>query len=270
MALRSSLTLSPGSFIAKIHARLRTDLFVFCESEANLGGRKVPTHLHTSSHFLLIVGGNYITEARNQSGVCGPGTLIFTPMGTAHCDRFQQAGGRFLTITPEPEIASQLDGALPVSLVVQDVRAQALASAAAVQIRGNSATAMVVEGLALELLGRLTRPLADSRHTPSWLLEARDMVADCCTSEFSIRKLAEHAGVHPVHLARAFRRHFFISPMEYLRHCRIQRARGLLRKTSLPLVDVASEVGFSDQSHFANAFKRETGMTPGFYRKLDS
>ena len=217
---------------------------------------------------MLILGGNYITEARNRSGVCGPGSLIFTPTGTAHRDRFQQAGGRFLTITPEPETAHLLDGALPVPLVVQDAEARALASAVALRMRGYSATAMVIEGLALELVARLTRPHAESRHAPSWLLEARNMVADCCTSDFSIRKLADHAGVHPVHLARAFRRHFFISPVEYLRRCRIQRARLLLRKTSLPLVDVAGEVGFSDQSHFANAFRRETGMTPGFYRKF--
>lgn len=241
---------------------------MFCEAEANLGGRRVPPHIHTSSHFLLILRGNYITEARNQSGICGPGTLIFTPMGTAHCDRFQQAGGRFLTITPEPETACQLDRALPVSLVVQDAEARALASAAALRMRENSST--VVEGLALELLGRLTRPHAEGRHAPPWLLEARNMVADCCTGDFSIRKLAESAGVHPVHLARVFRRHFFISPAEYLRRCRVQRARLLLRKTSLPLVEVGLEVGFSDQSHFATAFKRETGMTPGLFRRLHS
>src|SRR5207253_2480823 len=72
-----------------------------------------------------------------------------------------------------------------------------------------------------------------------------------------------------LHLARAFRRYFHVSPSEYISRCRIWRARELLATSRLALADIAIEVGFSDQSHLTNAFRRETAMTPAAYRRLD-
>ena len=47
---------------------------------------------------------------------------------------------------------------------------------------------------------------------------------------------------------------------------RVSYAKRLL-KQGVPLKEVAIETGFSDQSHFANRFKRVVGVTPGFYIK---
>jgi AraC-like DNA-binding protein len=37
--------------------------------------------------------------------------------------------------------------------------------------------------------------------------------------------------------------------------------------SNAPLVAVALEAGFADQSHFTRAFKRHTGLAPGRYRR---
>jgi len=50
--------------------------------------------------------------------------------------------------------------------------------------------------------------------------------------------------------------------------CRICRARELLVTSALDLVEIAMEMGFSDQSHLTHAFRRETAMTPAAYRRL--
>ncbi len=44
-------------------------------------------------------------------------------------------------------------------------------------------------------------------------------------------------------------------------------ARAMLARGSEGLGEVALECGFYDQSQFGWIFKRETGMTPGEYRK---
>ena len=48
---------------------------------------------------------------------------------------------------------------------------------------------------------------------------------------------------------------------------RIQKAIELLRSSSLPLIDVAIEVGFNNRQSFFNAFKKYTGVSPNEYRR---
>jgi len=43
--------------------------------------------------------------------------------------------------------------------------------------------------------------------------------------------------------------------------------RRLLRETKMSIVDVALEVGYATPSHFAQLFRRETGLSPSDYRR---
>jgi AraC family transcriptional regulator len=48
---------------------------------------------------------------------------------------------------------------------------------------------------------------------------------------------------------------------------RINRARQLLRETKKSVIEVALDVGYTNPSHFAQIFRRETGLTPSKYRR---
>jgi len=48
---------------------------------------------------------------------------------------------------------------------------------------------------------------------------------------------------------------------------RINRARQLLRETKKSVIEVALDVGYTNPSHFAQIFRRETGLTPSEYRR---
>ncbi len=58
-----------------------------------------------------------------------------------------------------------------------------------------------------------------------------------------------------------------MSPVDFLRHVRIQRAEELIKKSSYPVSQIAYSVGFSDPKYFSKCFKKETGMTPSEYRE---
>ncbi len=264
------MTLAPGCFFDSTRISLRTESFLCAESQVTFSGRRVPPHLHTSSHFLYLISGKYRTQIRGQKVSCGPGTLMFVPTGTKHRDRFQNAGGRFITVTPHPELACRVDAVFPAPVFLENAEARDCVIRARELLRsGDGMAAMMAETVGLELVASLTPAFEnEGRHLPSWLLRAKELISDCCTDRISVHSIAQAVAVHPIHLARTFRRHFFLSPAEYLRQCRINKARQLLLCSSRPLAEVAGDVGFSDQSHFTNAFKRCTGMTPAYYRGL--
>ena len=72
--------------------------------------------------------------------------------------------------------------------------------------------------------------------------------------------------MHPVHLARVFRRHHGCSMGEYARRLRVERAAEALTSTGLPIGRIAHRTGFADHSHLSRTFRRMTGESPSEYR----
>jgi AraC family transcriptional regulator len=94
----------------------------------------------------------------------------------------------------------------------------------------------------------------------------REQLHDDSATALRLHVIAQRAGVHPVHLTRAFRQCFGCSPGDYVRQRRIDRACVALTESDRSITTIALDAGFSSPSHFATAFRRATGMTPRDYR----
>lgn len=94
-----------------------------------------------------------------------------------------------------------------------------------------------------------------------------DYLAAHAQEQVSLDTLSEVAGLSKYHLLRAFTKETGITPYRYLETIRIDQAKALLKQGVSP-AEAALSVGFSDQSHFSNAFKRFIGLTPGQYRRV--
>jgi AraC family transcriptional regulator len=269
------LTLAAGAFFGDTCQSIRTPSFHFAELDATVPEREVPRHRHEAPHFVLVLRGIYSTEARGQDGLCSSSTLIFNPAGTTHRDCFRSRDGKFLSLSSGVDGSKLLDRASPVARIVAGGTMRSLAGALIREAierefrRHQRPSPVVLEGLGLELIGQLARleDRTESRWVPDWLLRAKEMIEDCAASEITIADLAATVAVHPVYLARAFRKHFGSSPGEYLRRRRLLRVQQLLGDTRLPLVEVALQCGFSDQSCMTHAFTGEFGIPPGQYRR---
>jgi AraC-like DNA-binding protein len=79
--------------------------------------------------------------------------------------------------------------------------------------------------------------------------------------------LSAVAGLSRSYFSHAFRRSLGRSPHAHIVRLRVDRAMTLMRDSDVPLSEIALAVGFSDQAHFSNTFRRATGMTPTQWRK---
>lgn len=86
--------------------------------------------------------------------------------------------------------------------------------------------------------------------------------------DLSLAEIAAVADLSQFHFARAFRRTTGLTPQQYVMHRRIERAKELLAKDDLPLVEISLRTGFKNQSHFTALFRKFTKLTPKTWREL--
>lgn len=81
-----------------------------------------------------------------------------------------------------------------------------------------------------------------------------------------LSEIAGRLGVHERRLARAFQKSMGMTLFDYLRLLRMQEAERLLTETSLSMVAISHEVGFSSPGNFSTAFREHTGLSPTIFR----
>lgn len=87
-------------------------------------------------------------------------------------------------------------------------------------------------------------------------------------TDLSLSNLASVVDLSQFHFARAFRKSTGQTTQQYLTLRRIERAKQLLAKADLPLVEVGLQTGFKNQSHFTTLFRKYTKFTPKTWREL--
>jgi AraC family transcriptional regulator len=153
--------------------------------------------------------------------------------------------------------------------------AESLANILAVHLLRNYA--QCANGQMLEACSIPDEAVADASHgdaagrsasQPRAVSDAVRLIQANYSRDLSLNDMAESVHLSPFHLARLFKQALGISPHQYLIQVRVNSARSLLSAGSgeRSLAEVASAVGFADQSHLTRHFKRITGVTPSQFR----
>lgn len=103
---------------------------------------------------------------------------------------------------------------------------------------------------------------------PEYLQDIRRSFDENYSHYYSLDMLEKKYNINKYRLAKEFTRYYGIAPISYLGGRRIEAAKGLLLSTNMKIHEIASQVGYENPTHFINAFKKQTGMTPLVYRKL--
>lgn len=203
-----------------------------------------------------------------------PPHVLYKPPDARPNLEFGHLGAKTLTVELDPARARELRSeGFPVDQ--EFAERSAMCGGLGVRIyrelrRRDKASALVLEGLTLELLGEAWRSRENhsGKSPPKWLAGVRNQIHEEFGRPLTLGCCARLAGIHPIHLARSFRSYFGSSFGRYLRRVRIEYASRRLLSREGALSEIALASGFSDQSHFCNAFKAATGHTPGEFRKF--
>lgn len=105
----------------------------------------------------------------------------------------------------------------------------------------------------------------DNYYTKAFRI-SREYLHENFLEKITLDNLANVSGLNKFQLIRLFNKTCGVSPHGYLMTLRINHAKKRLLK-DMSIAEVATEVGFYDQSHFSKTFKQYMGITPDYYRK---
>lgn len=95
-----------------------------------------------------------------------------------------------------------------------------------------------------------------------------DFIRSNCLKRISLEEIAGQVFLSKSYLSSIFKQETGISIIDYLNQARVAHSKKLLATTKMPLIDIANECCFGDQSYFSRVFKKYEGMAPKKYRDL--
>jgi AraC-like DNA-binding protein len=96
---------------------------------------------------------------------------------------------------------------------------------------------------------------------------AVDYIRTHIKEKIKIDDIAKTIGISRSYLAGSFKKELGMSPQEYMINLRLEQAASMLRKTSKPIHEIASDVGYDDSMAFSKSFKQKFDMSPKAFRE---
>lgn len=128
-----------------------------------------------------------------------------------------------------------------------------------------NAAARYVFHQALRPVGSLQSPgLAEpvGQLAPGMVKRAIRIMEENLETPLSIPAICDAIGISQRQLNRQFSKYVKKAPTLYYRDIRLDRARGLVTQTEMPLAEVAVASGFASQVHFSRAYRARFGLSP--------
>jgi AraC family transcriptional regulator len=227
-------------------------------------GSILPRHRHGHAWFTFLFAGSYVERLPSLERCCAAGMVIWHPAGLVHENNFVSDGHNLnLVLWPEwlkglppdialPDTARSWEGGLPYRIGLE-------------LYRSLNQDAQISHDSVADLISLCASGKGEHGQT-RWLPLILEWMNDEYSCTLTLSQASKHAGVHPVHVSRSFRRTLGCTFREYLTLIRIRRATDLLKRSSTGITEIAFACGFSDHAHLTRTFKRATGLTPTAYR----
>lgn len=123
-----------------------------------------------------------------------------------------------------------------------------------------------LERLHTRTLGELKQQRENEATRP--IRMAKQFIQENFGRNITLEDVCGAVGFSPAYFSALFKKETGEGFSKYLTHVRIERAKELLRETSLSVAEVCEAVGYSDRKHFTQTFHKMTGLNPAEFRRL--
>lgn len=243
----------------------------FHEININLGGRLVTERLSANGKIIKTkdaagnlcltpagqpIGASWNCNLDNMGISLDPDFVVQTALENRFASRFEFA-----------EIYGKQD------LLVQHIGLALLTVANSESSAGRLYADSLIQTLTLHLLKNYSTAISLQENLNGGLSgykmrRVKEFIAANLEEDLSLSEIAAIADLSQYHFARAFRKSTGLTPQQYLMRQRIERAKELLAKDDLPIVEISLRTGFKNQSHFTTLFRKFTKLTPKTWREL--
>lgn len=235
-------------------------------------------HSHAEHQFLFIMDGFMDVDTLGQHFEGPPGTLYVLPAEQVHIvsQRPDPCRVRFLDLRlaaePPVSLARFLIGLGQTQLHAREgtFRQMAMGLREALALPSPRKLARLHSVLWDALTELRGKEQADAEDDPgrAHLLAAEALMKDRITQPLDVTAIARAAGLSRSQLTRTYVKYLGIGPAERLRQLRIEKAREMLRGSTLSIKQIAHVCGFTCPNHFCRVFQQVTGGTPTSFRAL--
>ena len=251
---------------------------------------EIPEHEHPSICLHLQISGDQAFEwwerGRNAVEKTRPGSLIVIPSGTRDRLRWQGSSERLILSIENASLenlALQLGAQHPIEikgawsvfdpslrLILTEMGREAgekwpLGSLYADLLALGLQTSLIRnhsnQPISVPMKGGLSLPL---------IKRAMEYITDNLAEDITLRQIARQIGQSESHFAHGFRNSTGATPYEYLLRQRMEKAKGLLKSTNLPVQNVGALTGFRYPANFVRTFRQREGYSPDAWRKQNS
>lgn len=202
-------------------------------------------HSHNRAYAAIVLSGNYEEAGDHGQFRVEAGDTVLHERFEAHINRFAVSGAVVLNLALPPA-ARFVPGLARVADPELIVRLAEKSQVQAVQL----------------LLASMEKREPGREDWPDELAAA--MIAN---PSLSLAAWSEDRGLTPWAISRGFTKVFGISPAAFRARTRARQAWNVIVDTKAPLVSIAADLGFADQSHMTRSVKHLTGMSPQMCRE---
>ncbi|NRB46850.1 MAG: helix-turn-helix transcriptional regulator [Saprospiraceae bacterium] len=230
-------------------------------------GERIEAHCHSNPYLSILTHGTYIEDNGRDSRLIRAGDIVFRPSQYIHQNIFQDRASTCFNIEFkagwEKEAVNSFAFPSGFATYSSDSHPAIFKILWAHHRDPNSEAVLQI---LYNWLDEINAREISCRKSRRVVLEVQQILSTELDQFHSLQGLSQRVFVHPVYLARTFKKYTGKTISQYQMRIKLAHTVELLLNTKLKLSEISFESGFYDDAHLIRAFKRHYGISPHQFR----